>query len=176
MASDVLASESSVQKGAAPPQTSVARITARALLLGERIDTAGLERSDVISTSPLAFRVGADGYAVIFRYGVVVLIGLSPIEEDEVRRGLGLRVIAPFGKIEDESTTIEIAPDRDDQVIMGGPISLKDLSPPRLLLVPRSLNEMGRSEEHTPELQSPDHLLYPRRFEQKQSTGPSRTQ
>ncbi len=135
MASDVLASESSVQKGAAPPQTSVARITARALLLGERIDTAGLERSDVISTSPLAFRVGADGYAVIFRYGVVVLIGLSPIEEDEVRRGLGLRVIAPFGKIEDESTTIEIAPDRDDQVIMGGPISLKDLSPPRLLVV-----------------------------------------
>ncbi len=89
MASDVLASESSVQKGAAPPQTSVARITARALLLGERIDTAGLERSDVISTSPLAFRVGA----------------------------------------------IEIAPDRDDQVIMGGPISLKDLSPPRLLVV-----------------------------------------
>ena len=40
------------------------RCTARALLLGERIDTAGLERSDVISTSPLAFRVGAAGYAV----------------------------------------------------------------------------------------------------------------
>ena len=64
------------------------RCTARALLLGERIDSAGLERSDVISTAPLAFRVGAAGYAVLFRYGVVVLVGLSPIEEDEVLRGI----------------------------------------------------------------------------------------
>src|SRR6202051_499778 len=105
------------------------RCTARALHLGERIDTAGLERSDVISTAPLAFRVGAGGYAVVFRYGVVVLLGLSPIEEDEVRRGLGHRVIGPFAKIEDDSSTIEIAPERDDQVTTGGPISLKDLSP-----------------------------------------------
>jgi uncharacterized Rmd1/YagE family protein len=66
------------------------RCTARALLLGERIDTAGLERSDVISTSPLAFRVGSSGFAVLFRYGGVVLVGLSPIEEDELLR--------PFGK------------------------------------------------------------------------------
>ena len=41
------------------------RLTARALLLGERIDTAGLERSDLISTTPLAFRVGGSGYAVL---------------------------------------------------------------------------------------------------------------
>src|SRR5271166_1060673 len=73
------------------PQVA-ARLTARALLLGERIDTAGLERSDLISTTPLAFRVGSSGYAVLFRYGVVVLIGLSPIEEDEVVRGIGHRV------------------------------------------------------------------------------------
>ena len=43
------------------------RCTARALLLGERIDTSGLERSDVISTAPLAFRVGSSGFAVLFR-------------------------------------------------------------------------------------------------------------
>jgi uncharacterized Rmd1/YagE family protein len=107
--------------------------------LGERIDTAGLERSDVISTAPLAFRVGANGYAVLFRYGVVVLIGLSPIEEEEVRRGLGYRVNGPFPKIEDETSIIEIAPDRDDQVTTGGPITLKDLSPPRLLVVADAL-------------------------------------
>ena len=121
--------------GAAAPQQVERRVTARALLLGERIDTAGLERSDVISTAPLAFRVGSSGFAVVFRYGVVVLLGLSPIEEDEVRRGLGQRVLSPFAKIEDESTTIEIAPERDDQVTTGGPIALKDLSPPRLLVV-----------------------------------------
>src|SRR6516162_6095779 len=105
------------------------RCTARALLLGERIDTAGLERSDVISTAPLAFRIGATGFAILFRYGVVVLIGLSPIEEDEVLRGLQPRVTGPAAKIEDEAATIEVAPDRDDQIMTGGPISVKDLSP-----------------------------------------------
>jgi uncharacterized Rmd1/YagE family protein len=113
----------------------VVRCTARALLLGERIDTSGLERSDVISTSPLAFRVAAAGYGVLFRYGVVVLVGLSPIEEDEVLRRIKPRVTSPYAKIEDEVATIEIASDRDDQVVTGGPIALKDLSPPRLLVV-----------------------------------------
>ncbi len=106
------------------------RCTARALLLGERIDTAGLERSDLISTSPLAFRVGSSGFAVLFRYGGVVLIGLSPIEEDEVLRGIRPRVAGPSAKIEDEVATIEIAPERDDQVEMGGAISVKDLTGP----------------------------------------------
>lgn len=115
-----------------PPPT---RRTARALLLGERIDTAGLERSDVISIAPLAFRVGADGFIVLFRYGGVVLIGLSPLEEDEVLRGIRPRVTAPAAKIEDEVAIIEIAPDRDDQVEMGGLISVKDLSPPRILVI-----------------------------------------
>src|SRR5579862_8438319 len=117
------------------------RCTARALLLGERIDTAGLERSDVISTAPLAFRVGASGYAVLLRYGVVVLLGLSPIEEDEVLRGIMPRVIGPYAKIEDEVAAIEIAPDRDDQVTTGGPITVKDLTPPRLLVVADVLNK-----------------------------------
>jgi uncharacterized Rmd1/YagE family protein len=124
-----------LQMPLAPAPAVPVRCTARALLLGERIDTAGLERSDVISTSPLAFRVGAAGFAVLFRYGVVVLVGLSPIEEDEVLRGIRPRATSPYAKIEDEAATIEIASDRDDQVVTGGPIVVKDLTPPRLLVV-----------------------------------------
>src|SRR5215470_10622562 len=111
------------------------QITARALLLGERIDLAGLERSDVISTIPLAFRVGQNGYAVLFRYGAVVLIGLSPVEEDELIRALQPRVTGAFARPEDESALIEIAPDGEDQIAPGGPVSLRDLSPPRLLVL-----------------------------------------
>ncbi|MFY9734192.1 MAG: RMD1 family protein, partial [Rhodoplanes sp.] len=66
-----------MESASAPPAVKV-RLTARALLLGERIDTSGLERRDVISTTPLAFRIGPHGYAVLFRYGVAVLVGLSP--------------------------------------------------------------------------------------------------
>src|SRR5215813_145849 len=111
------------------------QLTARALLLGERIDVAGLERSDVISTTPLAFRVGHEGYAVLFRYGALVLIGLSVVEEDELIRGLKPRIAGAFNRPEDESVTIEIVPDRDGQIAPGGPIFTRDLSPPRLLVI-----------------------------------------
>ena len=48
-----------------------------AILLGDRIDTSGLEHPDVLSTTPLAFRAGQEGVVTVFRYGVVVLFGLS---------------------------------------------------------------------------------------------------
>lgn len=111
------------------------RLTARTLLLGDRIDTAGLERSDLISTTPLAFRSGAAGYAVLFRYGVAVLIGLSPVEEDELLRALGPRLFGRYDKIDDESTVVEIVPDQDDQVVPGGPVAIRAMSPPRLLVI-----------------------------------------
>src|SRR5262245_22934545 len=120
---------------AATTDTSKRQLTARALLLGERIDVAGLERSDVISTTPLAFRAGHEGYAVLFRYGALVLIGLSVVEEDELIRGLKPRIAGAFSRPEDESVSIEITPDRDDQIAPGGPISARDLSPPRLLVI-----------------------------------------
>src|SRR5215475_3447431 len=111
------------------------RVTARALLVGERIDVAGLERSDLLSTTPLAFPAGREGYAVLFRYGAVVLIGLSVVEEDELIRGLNPRVSGPFAHPEDESVLIEITPEREDQIVPGGPISVRDLRPPRLLVI-----------------------------------------
>jgi hypothetical protein len=43
------------------------RRKARALMLGDRIDTSGLERTDVLSTAPLAFRAGQHGVVAIFR-------------------------------------------------------------------------------------------------------------
>jgi len=119
----------------APAVAPKRQITARALLLGERIDVAGLERSDLLSTTPLAFPAGHEGYAVLFRYGAVVLVGLSVVEEDELIRGLNPRVSGPFAHPEDESIIIEIAPEREDQIVPGGPISVRDLRPPRLLVI-----------------------------------------
>lgn len=118
----------------APPAPQQARLTARAMLLGERLDTAMLERADVISTAPLAFRVDG-GYAVLFRYGIAVLVGLTPVQEDELLRGLRPRVVGPVDKPETESAVIEVNPDQDDQIAPGGPIIVRDLSAPRLLVL-----------------------------------------
>lgn len=126
------------ERASAPPAPK-ARLTARALLLGERIDTAGLERSDVISTIPLAFRIGAGGYAVLFRFGVAVLVGLSPVEEDDVVRGLAARIVGPFARIEDEAAVIEVAPDREEHIAPGGPVIVRELSAPRLLVIADAL-------------------------------------
>ena len=58
------------------------QLTAHALLIGDRINTAGFE-GQVLSNTPLALRIGANGTAVVFRYGVVVFIGLTADEEAE---------------------------------------------------------------------------------------------
>jgi uncharacterized Rmd1/YagE family protein len=122
----------------APPAAARSRLSARAVLLGERIDTAGLERSNVIATNPLAFTVGR-GHVVLFRYGVAVLFGLSPIEEDEVLRGIRARVVGAFGHSEDDVAIIEIDSEGEDQIAPGGPITVRDLAPSRLIVVADAL-------------------------------------
>ncbi|MGO4572416.1 RMD1 family protein [Microvirga sp. 2TAF3] len=115
------------------------RITARALLLGDRLDVAGLERSDVLSTSPLAFQAGQEGFVALFRFGVAVLVGLTPLEEDDVIRGLRQRIIGEFARHEEETAVIEISPDKDDQIPPGGPIYIKELSTERLIVIADAL-------------------------------------
>lgn len=114
------------------------RITVRALLLGDRIETAGLERNDVLSTLPLAFRAGANGTVALFRYGVAVMAGMTPLEEDEVIRRLDGRIVGPILPREEESVQIEIAADKDDQVA-SGVIVVKALTVEHTLLIADAL-------------------------------------
>ena len=93
---------------------TVIKVTVRALLLGDRIDTTGLERRDVISTTPLAFRIEGGAFLVLFRYGVAVLFGMSPLQEDEIIRSLNERIIGRFAQREEELAQIEIALEKDE--------------------------------------------------------------
>jgi uncharacterized Rmd1/YagE family protein len=120
--------------------TAAARRTARALLIGERIVTAGLERSDVYSTSPLSFRAGDGGFVAVFRHGVVVLAGLSPIEEDEVLRGLQPRVVDPYAApFEEEAITLHIDPDSEEGITAEGVLQMHAASPEQMLVVADAL-------------------------------------
>ncbi len=115
------------------------RLTARALIVGERIDTAGLERPDTISLLPLAFRVGAHGLVALFRFGVAVMVGLTPLEEEDTLAKLQARVSGARAKGDDETAILEISAVGDEQKSSGGPIQIKDLSPQRFLVVADSL-------------------------------------
>lgn len=128
------------------------RLTARALLLGDRLDLVGLERSDVLSTNPLAFRVGQEGFVALFRYGVAVLIGLTPLEEDDVIRSLRQRTVGEFARHEEETAVIELSPDKEDQIPPGGPIYLRRPSTERLVVIADALSKsaaLARDERET---------------------------
>jgi uncharacterized Rmd1/YagE family protein len=116
----------------------------RALLVGDRIDTTALERDatlPTVSTLPLAVRAGANGVAVVFRYGVVVFVGLTPAEENEFLKAVRNRIIGPFKarEREEETAQIEVSAEREDQIPPGGPIYVKDMALERLLLVAYAL-------------------------------------
>ncbi len=89
----------------------------------QRLETRGLEREDTIHTSPLTLRLGDSRVAVLFRYGVAVFVGLSPIEEDEIVRSLGPRISEKLAVPETESVQIVIRPGGEDQVDPSAPSS-----------------------------------------------------
>lgn len=128
----------------APLPQALAPLPVRALLLGERLDTRGLERDDTIATTPLTLRLGRErdrGIAFLFRYGVAVFAGLSPIEEDEVVRTLRPRISNPLETPEIDQVQILVNPEREDQVDPSGGISLRQASPERLQIVANVLSK-----------------------------------
>jgi required for meiotic nuclear division protein 1 len=124
------------------------QLSAHALQIGDRINTAGFE-GQVLSNTPLALRVGTNGAAVMFRYGVVVFIGLSTEEEREFLEKLQLRT---FGKIvphEEEWAKLEVAREGEEPIPVGGPIPVREFSLERLLVVSDALAKsvvLGRDE------------------------------
>ena len=114
-------------------------ITARAILLGERIETAGLERDDVLSTVPLAFKSGAKGIVVLFRFGVAVFVDMSPLEEDEVLRRLDGRVVKPLKRREEDTAFIEVVRDKEDHITPTGRIAVREISTEHTLLIADAL-------------------------------------
>ena len=109
------------------------RVTAHALHVGDRINTIGYE-AEALSAMPLAIRAGKSGVAVLFRYGVAVLIGLASKEETDFLETLKPRIDGKLTHHEEEAASLAFAGETEDQVQSGGPIQLRDMSPERLLV------------------------------------------
>ncbi len=109
-------------------------IRARALCIGERIDLRAFEATERLASAPLTVAAGAHGCAVLFRYGVVVLLDMGSLEEVAFLRNLeplvGDRFQAP------ETEEAEIAPSSHEQEgVVGGMIHLKESSVERIQLL-----------------------------------------
>jgi uncharacterized Rmd1/YagE family protein len=106
----------------------------RAMLLGLRIDTRGLEHPDTIGLSPLTLRVGRRGVAFAFRFGVVVFAGVAPADEGPVLDALRGRVVEPLDLPEVERIAVTLGGD-EDRIDATGAVFLKDDAPERLQVV-----------------------------------------
>jgi required for meiotic nuclear division protein 1 len=110
-------------------------IIVRALLLGERIDTHRFEPAEQLTRIPLTIAVREGGVAVLFRYGVIVLINVSAQGEKALIERLKPLIIDPFEPRESDDSRIEIRTDAEDQLDVNGTVLLREASLERLQLV-----------------------------------------
>ena len=109
------------------------RIAVHAILVGDRLTIDRTGHPDVVSTAPFCFRQ-RDGYVAVFRYGAIVLIGLTPAEEkaaltefsgDTPRNNI----------IEEENLALELRPDQDEGLSASGILQIKELSVAHVLVL-----------------------------------------
>ena len=116
-----------------PKLAAAAQKRARAVLLGDRLNIDRSKYTGVVSTAPFCFRDG-DGYAVIFRYGVVVLVGLSPEQEDAVLANCASDVMHPM-PVEEERVPFELKPSQEEGPTPGGVLQISELSVAHVLVL-----------------------------------------
>ena len=108
-------------------------VTVRALFVGQRIDLREYEKGQVLARGPLL--VSTDGgYAVLFRYGVVVLFGLDAEEEAGYLADIHPLVTEPLASVERDEVVLVAAPDESEGVVKSR-IILHEFDYHRLQLV-----------------------------------------
>lgn len=120
---------------ASPPARAGESMPARALLLGERIDTRALERDGSLGTAPLTLDLPGGGAAVLFRYGAVVLFGARDAAATDFVRALLPSVAGAFATPEKDEARLLFRPESDQVIDLYGNIILRDRSTERLQLV-----------------------------------------
>jgi uncharacterized Rmd1/YagE family protein len=116
-----------------PDDSKSTSLFAHAVLVSDRLVIDRSKYAEVVSAAPFCYRRG-DGYVVVFRYGVIVLVGLTP--EDE--KG----VIAEFfsetpqsAAIEEERVGLEIHADKEEGASASGVFYIKELTVAHVLVL-----------------------------------------
>jgi uncharacterized Rmd1/YagE family protein len=115
------------------------RLRAHAVLLGERFGRSAHDADEAVTAAPFSYRVGEDGFAVLFRYGAAVFFGLDPAAEAEALKALAPRITQPEKILEEETAQIVVRAEEDDQITPAGAIQLRAASPEHLLVVADAL-------------------------------------
>jgi required for meiotic nuclear division protein 1 len=121
--------------GTTPAGNLSQAISARALLLGERLDTRAIEGAEPVATAPLAVSMPGGGVAVLFRYGVIVLFASAPEETSALLASITSFVAEPLAVPEQEVAQLVIQADADQHIDAAGNIVLPEPTIGRLQVV-----------------------------------------
>lgn len=119
----------------AGPAPDAASLTVRALLLGQRLPVARLDPRLALALGPTTLRAGANGFAVLLRYGAVVLFAVTPEEEAELLGTLAGPANSEPAVLASEDARIVVDPAAAEGIDAEGRIRLSDLAPERLQVV-----------------------------------------
>lgn len=111
----------------------------RAYFLGTRLDVRALEKEEPLALAPLTMRAGWSGCAVLFRFGVVTLVGLDAEEEKTYLEQLAPYVSERFGSPQVEDIEIAIDPGREERVDPNGILVLRAAGLDRVQIVSQVL-------------------------------------
>ena len=114
-------------------------IYAKALYLGERIDIRAFKGTERIASNPALFSYGDRGWAVVFRYGVMVCFSPEEGMENEFLLTMEDHISEPFDEPAKEAVKIIIAPE-EKEGIQENVITLKNADAKRLQLVAEALS------------------------------------
>jgi len=116
------------------PFSSRQHITARAICLGQHLELSGFEKVARLNSVPLTVRVGAEGLAVLFRYGVVVFFDVQAAESMAFLDETAERVLDPFADPEWEEAELHLVED-DNEGIRSGAIAIRAFDLQRTLVI-----------------------------------------
>lgn len=93
--------------------------------LGTRLDVRSLERDNVLADTPLTLKIEQKGYAVFFRFGVVVFFDLNLNEQSLVLQKLKSTIHEPFADPETEQAGIIVSSQKSERVSPDGIVILQ---------------------------------------------------
>ena len=110
----------------------------RALLLAARFDLRNWPERETLARAPLALKTSSGGIGVVFRYGVAVLFGVPPNEEEDLRARVLAVAENPYARAEVEELEVRVEPERTEG-LQEGRLVVQARSLERLQLIAEAL-------------------------------------
>ena len=117
------------------PRTLPDIVPIKALYLGERLDTRGIEAEEAVGIAPLALAPTDQSVAVLFRYGVVVLFNVDAAAESALLGRLKTLIEGPFPTPETDSSRLQVSADAEARTDISGTIYVRAATTERFQLV-----------------------------------------